>query len=157
MQPLIHLIYASAAIQRFDKTQLTDLLRQSRAANELAGLTGMLLYSNGDFFQVLEGEPGVVEKLYEKLHADKRHGKLTLIIKEPIAQRSFGDWSMGFADVSPEELEKVEGLNDFFHDGSCFAQLDAGRAKKLLAAFADGRWRAKIVGPVRSGAPAWAQ
>jgi Sensors of blue-light using FAD len=157
MEPLIHLIYSSAAIHRFDKKQLTDLLRQSREANERAGLTGMLLYSDGDFFQVLEGEAEAVEKLYEKLHAEKRHSKLTLIIKEPIAKRAFGEWSMGFANVSQAELKKVEGLNDFFHDGSCFAQLDAGRAKKLLAAFADGRWRAKIVGSTRPGAFAWGQ
>ena len=152
MPSLIHLIYASVATQELGTEQLTDLLRQSREANERVGLTGMLLYSDGNFFQVLEGEPEEVDKLYEKLHQDKRHTQLTLIIREQIVSRSFGDWSMGFSNISLNELEKIEGLNDFFHGGSCFTQLDAGRAKKLLAAFGDGRWRAKLAGPKQPGA-----
>jgi hypothetical protein len=148
MPPLIHLIYASVATQEFGPEQLTYLLQQSREPNERASLTGMLLYSDGNFFQVLEGEPAEVDKLYKKLQQDKRHAQITLIIREPIVRRSFGSWSMGFSSVSPEELTKIDGLNDFFAGGSCFSQLDAGRAKKLLAAFSQGRWHAKLTGPV---------
>jgi hypothetical protein len=143
MPPLIHLIYASAATQDFGTAELTALLQQSREANERLGLTGMLLYSEGNFFQVLEGEPAAVNQLYEKIGRDKRHNQCTLIIKEPIARRLFENWSMGFSRVSSEEIRKIAGLNDFFHDGSCFARLDPGRAKKLLSAFARGSWRAK--------------
>jgi hypothetical protein len=152
MASLIHLIYASAATEEFGAEQLASLLQQAREPNEQAGLTGMLLYSDGNFFQVLEGEPEEVDKLYEKLHHDKRHAQLTLIIREPIAKRSFGNWSMGFSSVSAEELATVEGLNDFFIGGSCFAQLDPGRAKKLLAAFAAGRWRARLTGQKQQSA-----
>jgi hypothetical protein len=53
---------------------------------------------------------------------------------------------MGFSSVSPEKLRKVPGLNNFFAKGSSFAELDAGRAKKLLSAFVEGRWRAKHLG-----------
>jgi hypothetical protein len=53
---------------------------------------------------------------------------------------------MGFSSASLEKLRRVPGLNDFFKDHSCLTELDAGRAKKLLAAFAEGRWRAKILG-----------
>jgi hypothetical protein len=67
-------------------------------------------------------------------------------IRELIAERDFADWTMGFASVSPEKLRKIPGLNDFFRDGSCFSELDPGRAKKLLAAFAEGRWRPKHLG-----------
>ncbi len=143
---MIHLIYASVATQDFKTEQLADLLRQAREANEDVGLTGILLYSGGSFFQVLEGEASHIDKLYQKLLLDKRHTQLTVIIREPIANRSFGSWSMGFSSVSPEDLTKIDGLNDFFESGSCFLQLDAGRTKKLLAAFAEGRWRGKLSG-----------
>jgi hypothetical protein len=103
----------------------------------------MLLFSEGNFFQVLEGEGTAVNQLYEKIIRDKRHAQCTLLIREPIAKRSFGNWSMGFSRISPGELRNIVGLNDFFHDGSCFTKLDAGRAKKLLGAFARGSWRAK--------------
>jgi hypothetical protein len=146
MAELVHLIYASVATQDFGEAQLAELLLQSRDANKHLGLTGILLYSEGSFFQVLEGEPAVVDQLYQKIIADKRHARATLIIREPITKRSFGSWSMGFSRVSQKELKDIDGLNDFFHSGSCFIQLDAGRAKKLLAAFGEGCWRAKQLG-----------
>jgi hypothetical protein len=146
MPPMIHLIYASVASQDFKTDQLTDILQQAREANERVGLTGILLYSDGSFVQVLEGEPSNIDQLYQKLLLDKRHTQLTVIIREPIAKRSFGGWSMGFSSLSTEELTKIDGLNDFFENGSCFLQLDAGRTKKLLAAFAEGRWHGKLSG-----------
>jgi hypothetical protein len=108
----------------------------------------MLLHSDSDgsFFQVLEGEPCAIEQLWKKLNLDKRHSHVTAIIREPIAERAFAGWTMGFASVSPEKLRKIPGLNDFFKEGSCFTELDSGRAKKLLAAFAVGRWRPKDLG-----------
>jgi hypothetical protein len=148
MPSLEHLIYASVAASPFDASQLTELLQKSRASNERLGLTGMLLHCDrdGSFFQVLEGEPAATDQLFQKLLLDERHSHLTLIIKEPIAERSFGDWSMGFSSVSPEKLRKVPGLNDFFQKGRSFTELDAGRAKKLLIAFSEGRWRPKHLG-----------
>jgi hypothetical protein len=143
-----HVIYASVATRELEAPQLAEILEKARAANELAGLTGMLLHSDADgsFFQVLEGEPEAIDRLLHKLRADKRHSHLTVIIREPIAERAFADWTMGFASVSQEKLRKIPGLNDFFREGSCFMELDSGRAKKLLAAFRGGSWRSKQLG-----------
>jgi hypothetical protein len=146
---MIHLIYASIATEDFGTEQLTELLNQSREANARLGLTGILLNSRRSFFQVLEGEPDAVDGLYKKLLVDKRHTNVSQIIREPIARRYFGDWSMGFTSASPEELSHIPGLNDFFGNGSCFTKLDAGRAKKLLTAFGKGRWQAELTGPKR--------
>lgn len=145
---LIHLVYASVATQPFSDDQLIQLLRRSREANERAGLTGMLLYSEGSFFQVLEGESAAVDALARRIDTDARHRNMIVIIREPIPRRAFEDWSMGFATVSADELSRIVGRNDFFEQRSCLAELTAGRAQKLLAAFARGRWRAKISGPV---------
>jgi hypothetical protein len=148
MPSLEHLIYASVAVQTFEASQLAELLQKARAANERRGLTGMLLHvdSDGSFFHAIEGETEAIDQLLGRLLLDKRHSHLTTIIREPIAQRSFKEWTMGFSSVSPEKLRRVPGLNDFFKTHSCLTELDAGRAKKLLGAFAEGRWRAKILG-----------
>jgi hypothetical protein len=142
MPLLEHLIYASVAVSPFDASQLAELLKKSRVFNERVGLTGMLLHSDvdGSFFQVLEGEPAAIDQLFQKILADRRHFHVTVIIRERIARRSFGDWSMGFFSVSAEKLRKIPELNDFFQEGSSFTELDAGRAKKLLSAFKEGRW-----------------
>lgn len=148
MPSLEHLIYASVAAQSFSASQLAELLQRARASNERLGLTGMLLHSDSDgsFFQVLEGEPAAIDQLMQKLLLDKRHSHLTTIIREPIAERSFEGWTMGFSSVSQEKLRKVPGLNNFFQKGQCFTDLDSGRAKKLLSAFTEGRWRPKHLG-----------
>lgn len=139
--PLVHVIYASAATIEFDDAALTALLKQARENNARLGVTGMLLYTGGDFIQVLEGAQDVVDKLYEYIGRDKRHNRITKIIRESITERAFGEWTMGFAQPTREELADLDGRNDFFAAASCFRALDDGRAKHLLAAFADGRWR----------------
>ncbi|MBB3048497.1 hypothetical protein FHR99_002771 [Litorivivens lipolytica] len=141
---LVHYIYASAATEEFTPEELDELLSVARWNNEELGVTGMLLYEKGSFFQILEGRPEVVGPLYEKISADKRHSKLIKLIFEPIEARSFANWSMGRAAVSTKQLSEIEGLNDFFQSGRCFTELDDGRAKKLLQSFKEGRWRAAI-------------
>lgn len=141
---LIHLIYSSAALTDFSELELADLLTAARNNNEKLGITGMLLYTERSFFQIIEGNSDAIEQLFQIISEDKRHSSVVTIIKEPIAQRSFAEWSMGLANVSPNELGSMVGLNDFFMQASCFGQLDQGRAKKLLSAFKKGRWRAKI-------------
>jgi hypothetical protein len=142
--PLIQLIYASAAVREFGSRELTELLQVSRANNARLGLTGMLLYAEGSFFQVLEGEVDVVQGLYYRIEVDPRHAQVTQIILEPIPRRSFDTWTMGFYRLAREELAGMAGINDFFDRDHAVA-IDAGRAKKLLGAFRDGRWRKKFV------------
>jgi len=141
---LIHLIYCSAAARPFSHKALTDLLGIARIHNARYGLTGMLLYSDGSFFQVLEGDPESVDRLFSTISRDKRHEQITMIIREPIAHRSFGNWTMGYADINPQDLDRIVGTNDFFVKGDSFVNLGAGRAKKLLEAFRQGRWRNKL-------------
>lgn len=150
MSQLIHCIYSSTAAPQFAEHEIPQLLEKSRAANATRGITGMLLYIEGSFFQVLEGEGAPVDEVYRRISADARHHEVTLIIREPIAARSFADWTMGFATLGRQEAGELVGENDFFAAASCFAALGSGRAKKLLAAFRRGRWHAEPAGPVRS-------
>jgi len=141
---LIQCIYASAASRDFKAAELAELLRAARENNARLGLTGMLLFAEGSFFQVLEGQPDVVEALYVKIKRDRRHEQVTLVIKEPIHKRYFNAWTMGFCEISHEELARMSGVNDFFGEDRTEINVDAGRAKKLLAAFRAGRWRKKL-------------
>lgn len=141
MTTLIHCIYTSAATQPFEGPQLAALLQTSRSNNQASGVTGMLLYAEQGFFQVLEGPCDAVDAVFERIAHDERHGEVIRIIREPIAKRAFGDWTMGFLRPSHDEVAQLSGMNDFFDGRGCLAALDAGRAKKLLAAFGNGRWR----------------
>lgn len=138
---LIHCIYCSAVTdENLSKEALEDILEQSRVNNANSDITGMLLYESGAFFQVLEGEKDAVEALYQKIEQDERHRTVTKLIQEPIEERTFGEWSMGYPRVTKKELGEIEGLNDFFVQGNSFMQLEQGRAKTLLKAFEQGNW-----------------
>jgi hypothetical protein len=141
LKQLIHCIYASLAIRHFGQGELLPLLEQARNANAGYSLTGMLLYIGGSFFQVLEGGAADVDAVYGKILHDPRHTRVTQIIHEPIAERDFSEWTMGFSVVDRLDAGKLIGENDFFTTASCVSQMDLGRAKKLLSAFRSGRWR----------------
>lgn len=139
---LTHLIYASSATSALEPNELSEILRVSRRNNERDGVTGMLLYTDGSFFQVLEGAPDVVDRVFARIDSDPRHRAVITIIHERIQRRAFGAWSMGFAELDIGELNEISGGNDFFSAAKCFDALGAGRAKKLLTAFREKRWRA---------------
>lgn len=141
---LIHCVYTSQAAEEFTPGDISDLLLTARRKNSALGVTGMLLYDQGAFFQVLEGPAEIIEALYETIRADTRHNRVSKVIQEPIEHRDFAEWTMGYSGASGEELARINGLNDFFAGGSCLADIDKGRAKTLLRAFKEGRWRATI-------------
>lgn len=141
MSDLVRFIYVSAASRDFQAGQLMPLLQKARAKNTDLELTGMLLYTEGSFFQVLEGPSASVHPLYEQILVDNRHSLVTKVVEEPIDQRDFEQWTMGFSELSRSDLTEVIGANDFFRGGSCFHGLDEGRAKRVLEGFRDGGWR----------------
>lgn len=144
---LVHCIYCSASTSgELACDELTDLLCKCRSSNAACGVTGMLLYDHGSFFQVLEGERRTVERLFEKILEDPRHNRVKKVIIEPIAERNFGDWSMAFPHITRQELEDTPGLNDFFTQANSFEALDECKAKNLLAQFKEGKWHASLAG-----------
>ena len=92
--------------------QLDELLDQARKLNHTRSITGMLLYSDGSFFQVLEGLSEQVEETFHSISADQRHSNIRLLFKEEIPNRSFHDWSMGFQRMSPAEISQISGINN---------------------------------------------
>ncbi|MEP6494253.1 MAG: BLUF domain-containing protein [bacterium] len=139
---LVHCIYCSAAKGgAIAAAELSAILADARRNNARLEVSGMLLYEDGAFFQILEGDRTVVEGLFDKIFSDPRHGRVTKIVLEPIANRSFAEWTMGYPRITRAELSTIPGLNDFFGRGHSFLELEEGRAKTLLDAFKEGRWR----------------
>ena len=141
---LTQLVYCSVATHHFDQTELLGLLAFARDFNSRNNISGMLLYVDDSFFQVLEGDPAVLRPLYERIEKDKRHAKVIKLLDQQITERTFSEWSMGYTKVSREELASIPGLNDFFGRGSSFVELEAGKAKQLLEAFRSGQWRRRL-------------
>lgn len=147
MGRLVHLIDNSAATTDLGDAELAALLDRARTRNASMGVTGMLLHVDQSFFQVLEGPEEAVTELAAIIARDPRHDRMTTIIREPVARRSFGEWTMGFSRGEHGATAGLDGVNDFFDAGRVLADLDPGRARKLLSAFRDGRWRVQPDGP----------
>ena len=109
---LTGLIYSSSARKPFTEAELIELLANCRAKNALADVTGMLLYHDGNFIQLLEGETETVSDLYHKIEQDPRHHSCTLLIREPIESRSFPEWTMGFHELGQDSKAPVDGFKD---------------------------------------------
>ena len=144
---LVQCIYCSAAQPPdLNEAELALILEAARSNNAQLQVTGMLLFQEGSFFQVLEGDRDTVEKLYKHIAGDKRHAQVKRLIVEPIEERHFGEWTMGYPQISRKDLASIPGLNDFFSQGQSFNELGEGRAKLLLDAFRQGQWRSSLDG-----------
>ena len=109
----------------------------------------MLLFVDQTFFQVLEGDPDVVQELYEKIGRDQRHCNVLMLAKSEIEERNFGDWSMGFVR-DRKAIAEIPGFIDFFSrkdGGGKFVDLkgDAKRIRQIVDGFRRGRWRRDAV------------
>jgi hypothetical protein len=130
-------VYVSSAIKPFSQTELLDLLAQSRDNNTSLGITGMLLYKDGNFMQVLEGEEETVQALIAKIAHDPRHRGMIILLRGPLEERQFPDWSMGFHDLNSAEVLSMPGYNEFLNTpltGEEFSA-DPTRCQKLLLMF----------------------
>lgn len=133
---LSHVIYRSRAIKIYSEDELLEMLKTFRKKNESLGITGMLLYDENSFIQVIEGEDTIISQLYDCIQRDSRHRLVTTIVKEKINDKDFRNWSMGFCRVDQQQLNNIKGLNDFFTNKECLADVDLGIAKKILQVFA---------------------
>lgn len=134
---MLSIVYASTAAEPFSAEALAALLEQSRANNTRLGLTGLLLYKDGQFMQALEGPDDVVRERIAVIAADNRHGNIRTVLEREIADREFPDWTMGYRTVTDATLRDVPGYNDVFQSGdSQTAQwMNPSKARLLLEWF----------------------
>jgi hypothetical protein len=141
---MIQLIYASAATVDFSDEDLKELLTLARKNNESLNVSGMLVYHEGSFLQILEGEEAAVLALYTKIEKDRRHGNVRMLLRSEITTRSFGDWKMGFYDASKIMDSSEAGFVDFFRKGHALENDNGDRARSVLLQFREGSWRQQV-------------
>ena len=97
---MFYLIYVSSAVRLMDNVELLKLHQISQKNNKNTEITGMLLYQEGNFMQIIEGEEEHVLELFIKISMDKRHKDIYKIMSGPINKRNFDNWSMGFCNMN---------------------------------------------------------
>jgi hypothetical protein len=134
---MFSLTYVSSATQLFSDQDLVQLLQQCDEKNTRLGITGMLLYKDGNFIQVLEGSDENVKLVYRSILNDQRHHGVICLLEENIAERQFPGWSMGFRNLRDVDIKEVPAYSDFLNISltSSILQSNPSRAQKLLSIF----------------------
>lgn len=119
MNEIFHLVYISEAAEDISYTDIRDILDVSRRNNVQDDVTGLLIFREGHFLQLLEGSEKSVRKTLGKILLDDRNYSLRVLIETQGDQRLFANWAMAFydGDVSPNSTQDLISLFDACLDG----------------------------------------
>jgi len=120
---MYYMVYMSCAVKPMNYDELSALLQQCRDNNHKRGITGMLLYQNGTFMQMLEGEKQVVSDLFDVIRKDDRHTGVHIVLTGDIAERNFEDWSMGFFNM--DKAGEFPKYSDYVNENITLRSFDA--------------------------------
>lgn len=136
---MLSLVYVSSISHELNEQEFADLLNAARANNERDGITGLLLFHDGNVMQALEGPDQAVLALFERVRSDPRHHGVLTLLKEQIAERRFPDWSMSLKRVDRLDAAQRSQINPFLKEGftADTYRKNPTSAVKLLLTFRD--------------------
>ena len=103
---LYNVVYCSRASAGVSDADVERIIASARRRNPVLGITGMLVFGSGIFFQWLEGPRDNVTALMALLRSDRRHENIVeLSAEEDIGERLFPTWDMEL--VSSEHIREV--------------------------------------------------
>lgn len=127
------IVYRSRAVYPMHENQLLDILHSSCIHNAALGITGVLLYAEGNFIQCLEGRAAFIDTLYSRILADQRHTDIETLINETIEERSFVRWCMGFSLTDAGKIENLPGYLSSIDELEL--ELKSNKAVSAISAF----------------------
>ena len=131
---LYNLVYCSRAADGVDDAAVAQIIECSRRNNPRKGITGLLVFGSGIFFQWLEGPRDNVLELLSKLVNDSRHDSVVRLSEtEEVRERVFPDWDMEL--VSTTDIREV--LLDAL--GTAEAEQNAEALRLMLAQLDSGQ------------------
>ena len=94
--PLLHnAVYCSRVSAGIDDAAVAKIIEISRRKNPEQGITGLLVFGSGIFFQWLEGPKDNVTELMARITTDNRHEQVVhLAAGDEVRERMFPNWDM---------------------------------------------------------------
>jgi hypothetical protein len=135
MKDLSALVYRSRATSPQSDHDLLNLLVQAHQQNEKIGLTGILLYDRGWFFQWLEGPTSALGTTWNRIRRDPRHRDMSVIADQPIPVRIYAEWNMRFVRRDRQHGAVVEGFVMADADTLDDLHLNPEKTPNILASF----------------------
>ena len=132
---LVRLVYVSTSINEVDSDTLQSILSTAQTNNDAHDLTGLLVFDDKYFVQLIEGGRSAVSQLLGNLYRDTRHKDLVVLGFDVVHQRQFPNWSMQFvpaADVTKNVLLR-HGVTSKFEPYSLTPQSAVAFMVEMLA------------------------
>jgi hypothetical protein len=109
MKCLYTICYVSKASEHITKDDVKDIFKVTEQANNASGISGILLHSFDNFFQVLEGEKRDLEQLYEdKIKKDTRHSDIYEIFNKEMETPIFSTYLSQFLTITTSiQLDEI--------------------------------------------------
>ncbi len=135
MSNLSAIVYRSRAVFALSDVDLFYLLAHARQRNREDGLSGVILYDRGYFFQWIEGSNQVLGNTWNRIRSDQRHTDIRVLADQQIPVRLFEGWSMQLAHRDREHESIVDGF--VVADASLLDDLHLNPSKvpNILASF----------------------
>jgi hypothetical protein len=105
------IIYSSEAATPMQTDDLQELLEHARRSNAAKGITGALIYADGTFLQILEGDRGLLQDLMARIRRDVRHESVVVLRESEVPTAIFGSWKMAYVSATPKQIAKWVGVN----------------------------------------------
>ena len=135
---LYNMVYCSRATAGVDDAAVARIIEVSQRSNPERGITGLLVFGNGIFFQWLEGPRDNVTALLSLLKTDPRHHNVVVFSEnEEMRERLFPDWDMELVttedirDVLDDALQSTEDPRNALALATLLEELDSGRLSGL--------------------------
>jgi len=135
---LYNVVYCSRAAPGVDAAAVERIIESSRRRNPLGGITGLLVFGSGIFFQWLEGPRDNVLALMALLQTDARHHTVVpLASGEEARERLFPDWDMELVGADAIRDVLVDALDNAREAGheqvlrDMLEQLDSGQLSSI--------------------------
>lgn len=103
-------IYRSRAVAPMADIDLFYLLAQARQRNDSLGVSGLILYDRGSFFQWIEGGEKRLGLVWNSIRRDPRHSGIVVLADQAIPVRLFEGWQMRFAHRDRQHEAIVDGF-----------------------------------------------
>lgn len=109
-KPVNVLAYRSRPLTPPTLAQLEAILSSAQRRNRIEGLTGLLIYDSGCFFQWLEGPKLSLLRVWESIRRDPRHTDIKILRQQSVPKRFFSDWDMRLARRTRGQIERTLAL-----------------------------------------------
>ncbi len=108
MKRLVYISRCSFAMTEDDIDKIRNI---SKRNNRNVGINGLLLYSHGMFFQIMEGKKAIVDQVFAKIKRDQRHTEVLCIRNEEnITEKYFADWSMTMMENEQQTASLIKPM-----------------------------------------------